>query len=353
MRHRSPRFHEDCKDPGRPMTSGWGEHELETVTQCVVCGCERLAPMYPDLRVHDRSAWHLDRCKGCSSGLLNPRPTAHSIGKAYLGDYVPYVRQTARPDAVGPRQRARRVIEDAYLERRWGYSRLPASAGIAALSTVMPSLRRAADRLVRFAPAPQPSARLLDIGCATGTYMELMRDLGWDTHGVEMDPGAVETARRIGLDVRQGTMTEVSPEIDGTFDHITVGHVIEHTHHPVEALRAACRVLRPGGRLWIGTPNLSSLGSLLFRSNWRALEPPRHLVLFTPDSLAFALAKAGFSEVKLVRSRPSAPWHFEESAKLAGISHRGPLRALARAVNTASYLQPALSDEMTFIATRR
>ena len=236
------------------MTSGWAEHDLEIVTRCVVCGCERLAPMYSDLDVHDPWGWHLDRCVGCSTGLLNPRPTAHSIGKAYLGDYVPYVRQTARPDAVARRERARRAIEDAYLERRWGYSR---SAGVRRTRRLVnghaiasPGGRSAGP----FRAGTAPGARLLDIGCATGTYMELMRDLGWDTHGVEMDAGAVETARRIGLDVRQGTMTEVSPEIDGTFDQITVGHVIEHAHHPVEVLRAACRVLRPGGRLWIGTP---------------------------------------------------------------------------------------------------
>jgi len=53
----------------------------------------------------------------------------------------------------------------------------------------MPSLRRTADRRVRFAPASPGGARLLDIGCATGTCIEMMRDLGWETRGVEMDAG--------------------------------------------------------------------------------------------------------------------------------------------------------------------
>jgi len=134
-------------------------------------------------------------------------------------------------------------------------------------------------------------------------------------------------------------MPDVNADVDGTFDHLTVGHVIEHVHRPV-------------GRLWIGTPNLVSVASRLFRSRWRALEPPRHLVLFTPDSLALALREAGFSDVELVRSQPSARWHLDESAKLAGLEHRRPLPAVARVINPASYVRPALSDEMTLIATR-
>jgi 2-polyprenyl-3-methyl-5-hydroxy-6-metoxy-1,4-benzoquinol methylase len=219
----------------------------------------------------------------------------------------------------------------------------------------MPSLRRTADRLVRFAPAPRPGARLLDVGCATGAYLEFMRDLGWDVHGVEMDEGAVVTARSLGLSVRQATMTDLRADVDGTFDHIAVGHVIEHTHDPLAALRTTWSVLRPGGRIWVGTPNLASVGSRLFRSRWRALEPPRHLVLFNPRSLTLALRRAGFVDVKLVRSRPSAAWHLQESARLAGI--RDPravrsLRAASHVLNAASHIRPSLSDEMTLIASR-
>jgi 2-polyprenyl-3-methyl-5-hydroxy-6-metoxy-1,4-benzoquinol methylase len=131
---------------------------------------------------------------------------------------------------------------------------------------VMPGLRRTADRLVRFVPAPSgPEARLLDVGCGSGTYLKLMRDLGWQVRGVELDIGAVQTARRAGLDVRQGAMDEVDPELDGVFDVVTVGHVIEHTHDPVAVLRGTWRVLKPHGIVWIGTPNLGSLGARLFR----------------------------------------------------------------------------------------
>lgn len=145
------------------------------------------------------------RHPGSGSALLNPRPTPQAIAKAYRGSYRPYKRRRARPVPQGRRARLRYAVTDAYLRRRWGYAGLRASAPLAAAATVMPGVRRAADRLVRFVPAPDGAdARLLDIGCGAGTYLKLMSDLGWDVRGIEPDAEAVRKARRAGLEVRQG-----------------------------------------------------------------------------------------------------------------------------------------------------
>ena len=331
----------------------WDTDDLEHLDDCVVCGSGVLVPLYEDLRAHDPTGWRLDRCGACGSALLNPRPTVGAIGKAYRGPYRPYKKRRPRPVPKGARAKLRRAATDAYLRRRWGYASLTAPAALLPLAAVRPGLRRAADRLVRFVPAhEEPGARLLDIGCGSGTYLKLMRDLGWQVHGVELDAGAVRAAREAGLDVRQGTMEDLDAAVDGVFDVITIGHVIEHTHDPIAALKAAWRVLKPHGFLWIGTPNLGSLGARLFRANWRALEPPRHLVLFTGRALTDALHRVGFRDVRVVRSTASAPWHFQQSARLAGIGPLRLARGLGRLVNAASYLRPTMADEMTFVATR-
>jgi 2-polyprenyl-3-methyl-5-hydroxy-6-metoxy-1,4-benzoquinol methylase len=335
------------------VPTAWQQHELERISRCTVCGSERLEPLFETLQAH---GWPggLDRCAACGSGHLNPRPTPEAIGKAYLGDYAPYVRQSARPAPGGTRGRVRRTLEDAYLRGRWGYDEtLDGTSGLAPLTLATPWIRRGADRLVRCARAPTRGERLLDVGCATGAYMELMRDLGWEVHGVELDEGAARTAQDAGLSVRRATMAELSPGCDGTFDHLTVGHVIEHVHDPIAALGAAFAVLRPGGRIWIGTPNLASLGFRLFRSFWRALEPPRHLVLFTPESLAGALRRTGFEDVRVVPARASARWHLEASTRLAG-RHIPPrlLTLAAMMLNGVTHVKPALSDELTVVATR-
>jgi 2-polyprenyl-3-methyl-5-hydroxy-6-metoxy-1,4-benzoquinol methylase len=331
----------------------WHADEVEHLERCVVCHFDGLEPLYEDLGPEDRAGWRFDGCPRCGSALLNPRPTVDAIGKAYVGNYPPHRRRRARPVPKGKYARARYAVTNAYLRQRWGYARLSASTPLATVAIVTPGLRRAADRLIRFVPAPSsPKDRLLDVGCGSGTYLKLMRRLGWQVRGVELDAGAVHVARRAGLDVRQGAMDELDPDLVGLFDVVTVGHVIEHTHDPISALRAAQSVLKPHGTLWIGTPNLGSLGARLFRSRWRALEPPRHLVLFTGKSLRLALHRAGFNGVRGVRSTASAPWHFQESAKIAGIGHPRLMRALGQGVNMASYLRPSVADEMTFVATR-
>ena len=334
------------------MSEAWSADELERLERCAVCDRDGLEPLYEDLSAHDPGGWRFDRCPGCGSALLNPRPTVEAIGKAYRGPYRPYKARRARPRPKGRRARLRYAVTNAHLRRRWGYTSLHARAPLAAVAVLMPGVRRTADRLVRFVPAPPgPDARLLDVGCGSGTYLKLMRDLGWQVRGVELDEGAVATARKARLDVRQGTMDDLDPELDGTFDVVTVGHVIEHTHDPIAALRAARSVLKPGGTLWIGTPNRGSFGARLFGSSWRALEPPRHLVVFTGSALTLALHRAGFTDVRPVRSTASAPWHFQQSAKLAGSRRLRLARVAGHAVNAASYVRPTMADEMTFLAT--
>jgi SAM-dependent methyltransferase len=91
---------------------------------------------------------------------------------------------------------------------------------------------------------------------------------------------------------------EVMAQERGVFDVITMSHVIEHVHEPIQVLEACYRLLKPGGQLWIETPNISSLGRSRFQHNWRGLETPRHLVLFNRRSLHQALQRAGFTNIE-------------------------------------------------------
>jgi predicted SAM-dependent methyltransferase len=94
-----------------------------------------------------------------------------------------------------------------------------------------------------------------------------------------------------------------------------MNHVIEHFHDPIDALRISHRLLKPGGILWIATPNLASLGHAVFRRDWIGLDPPRHLVLFTRSALARALAATGF-ELDAFASDYSAQSFFPVSAAI-------------------------------------
>ncbi|MBM3493688.1 MAG: class I SAM-dependent methyltransferase, partial [Armatimonadetes bacterium] len=97
------------------------------------------------------------------------------------------------------------------------------------------------------------------------------------------------------------------------YDAVTMRHVLEHLHDPNAAMRCCYRALKPGGELWLATPRLRSYGHRAYDRYWYALDPPRHLVLFTADTLEGMLRRAGFASI---RSLP--PYPFSSPFVLAG-----------------------------------
>ncbi len=75
---------------------------------------------------------------------------------------------------------------------------------------------------------------------------------------------------------------------------MTMWHSLEHVHHPLAILRAAYRLLIPGGKLIVATPNIESIPFRVFGRSWFGLDLPRHLTHFTPTTLGAMLQTAGF-----------------------------------------------------------
>jgi SAM-dependent methyltransferase len=135
--------------------------------------------------------------------------------------------------------------------------------------------------------------RLLDVGSGKGAFLAAARDAGWDALGVEYAPEAAEAARAtFGVDVIVGDFLEVRQL--GTFDVVTMWHVLEHLTNPMGALAHAAESLKPGGRLLVSVPNLDSLQARLGGDDWFHLDLPRHLFHFTPRSLTTLVERAGF-----------------------------------------------------------
>jgi SAM-dependent methyltransferase len=139
-----------------------------------------------------------------------------------------------------------------------------------------------------------------------------MQSLGWNVLGVEPDPVSAALAKKRGIQVFNGTLSDAClPE--GVADQINMQHVIEHLSDPLSAIVESFRLLRKGGRLVIYTPNNESLGHRVFRSAWRGLEPPRHLFIFSPESLNVLFAKSPFHEWKIRTLSRSALSMFDSS----------------------------------------
>ena len=156
---------------------------------------------------------------------------------------------------------------------------------------------------------------LLDVGCATGTYLVHAQARGWQVTGVESAQFArQEAARRTSATV--AARCEDLPA-GQTFDVVTLHHVLEHVHAPVDFLRDSV-VPRVGGRLLVEVPNFESLAARVYGRRWRDLRPEQHVYHYTRDKLAAVVEAAGLR----VRQRYSLwqpLWSLRATVELADL----------------------------------
>jgi 2-polyprenyl-3-methyl-5-hydroxy-6-metoxy-1,4-benzoquinol methylase len=295
----------------------WRPDELEVLGRCPVCEAAERDVLYAGLT--DRiffavpGRWTLYQCRGCGVGYLDPRPTPEAIGRAYAKYYTHASTTESGPHSA--KARLKQALVNGYLSGKYRARARPSLALGALVMAVMPAARAHADRHVRMLRLPSGGGRLLDVGCGNGDFLRAMRDYGWEVAGLDLDPKAIEACRDRGIEAACGTLdTAGLPE--ASFDAVTLGHVIEHFHDPIAALEECRRVLKPGGSLFLETPNILSAGRVRWGADWRGLEPPRHLAIFSPKALANACARTGF-RVCRVQGLPLSDWMYRQSRAIA------------------------------------
>lgn len=288
---------------------------------CPLCDT-RGEPLYEGLRdglFGAPGVWNLRCCakRACGVVWLDPMPLEEDISIAYQN----YFTHQELPKAHSTWLRAAyRSVQHGYLLRKFGYGskkslELRRLWGL--LMYLHPVRRIDTEGCVMHLPA-RPNGRLLDVGCGNGRFLEWMADLGWGVEGVDTDPVTLEVAKSRGLQVRLGSL-QSQGYTGNSFDAVTLNHVIEHVHHPLSLVSECHRVLRPGGLLAIITPNIKSLGHVLFKANWRGLEPPRHLHIFSPESLLNLTERTGFRVRTLLTSIRAAKAWSRQSLRIASL----------------------------------
>lgn len=350
--------------PGKVWDKAWPEDALEALGKCPVCETAQRSILHADIVDNTffcaPGKWQLWKCAKCQSGYLDPRPTRDTIGEAYKSYYThgTNITNTEYKD-LGRFRKIRRQLVNGYTRARFGSPEEPQSPFGNWLFTFAPLLNRIPDRWYRNIPRANPgSNKLLDIGCGDGEFLGLAKSCGWDVFGLEPDNNAVQVARSKGLDVVNAG-EEYFDGREDRFDVITLSHVIEHLHDPLNSLHRCFGLLKPGGSIWIETPNVDSLGGRAFGPNWRGWETPRHLVLFNRSSLHQSLSRAGFSQITNVRSPNHASWTFKVSQAMAmgcspdeAVDLGRIFKARARVANWLGTIFPTRKEFLTVMASK-
>ena len=153
-------------------------------------------------------------------------------------------------------------------------------------------------RILREFKPYRKTGKLLEVGCASGGFLKAAKDEGWEAVGIEISDELAALGRGLGLDIR--TCDICKPGLPNEqFDVIAMNMVIEHLPSPTTAVRVSLGLLRPGGALWLHTPNYASTAIRMSRDGYTY--PSAHPSCFTPATLRKLCADAGF-EIKYLKT---------------------------------------------------
>lgn len=164
------------------------------------------------------------------------------------------------------------------------------------------SERDVADKLRRYVGLLKQGP-VVDIGCGRGELLEAFMQVGVEAYGVDINRAMVHWARSKGLKVLHENLFDHLERLeDSSLGGVVATHVIEHLSPPAvrRLLIEAHRVLAPGGRIVLETPNPTSLWA--FAQNW--MKDPTHRWAVHPDTLSFMAARAGLQVVDVIFTSP-------------------------------------------------
>jgi 2-polyprenyl-3-methyl-5-hydroxy-6-metoxy-1,4-benzoquinol methylase len=219
--------------------------------------------------------FHVVRCRACGLLRTSPRPSSGTMGFYYPDDYGPYVSTRIQSEGKSGAQALKRAI---LAFGRWVF-----------------------DVKAHDIPPIKPG-RMLEIGCASGSYMEKMVAEGWQVEGIEFSPDAAEAARAQGLDVTIGALETVEKP-EAVYDLVVGWMVLEHLHDPLGSLKKIARWTKPTGMLAISVPDAGATEFRLFKDRWYALHLPNHLFHFDRETLGTLLQASGWRVTRVQRHR--------------------------------------------------
>ncbi len=239
---------------------------------CPLCASPAIRPFDRDYR--DVA---ISRCGRCGVKFMNPQYTDAYLAKFY-SEYIP----TDRPFGPG-------AAYEALAQKR---------------------------REENFALVEQyvPVGRVLSIGCGDGLELKAALQRGWNAEGFDVDPATTQrVARELGVTIHNGDLCRLGLPAE-SYDCIYLDQVIEHPKQPRDLLREVHRLLRSGGVMLLGCPNIMSLSSTVKlvlerlgirrRKRGHYYNTEHHLLYYSPSVLRRILEQYYRFQVLRVQGDP-------------------------------------------------
>lgn len=239
-------------------TPALGE-QMERVS-CPICGQSTVNLLW------ECGDFRFSQCVGCGHVYQNPRPRAGDLLDRYDEEYKEYEVENS---------------QNFFNLMRYGLR----DAGIFSLTNQMHNTRS------------RTPMKALDIGCATGVLVKYLKDMGWESHGLEVCLPAAEYGmnhRGVHIYTQPLESADISDE---SYDLIHFSHVIEHLSDVNEFLHQVRRICKPGGWVVITTPNRSSIQAAVMGAQWRSAIAD-HTHLFNAREIRGLLCRHGFRPEK-------------------------------------------------------
>lgn len=203
------------------------------------------------------------RCSDCDLIFLEPLPTVQELSSLYEEDF--FVGKTAG-------------YRDYEREQQWrkrNYAR-----DIRIIEDLVPG-----------------GGLLLDVGCATGTFLKVCSDR-WRKYGQEVSRYAGDEARKIFGEHIQIEALQNTTFCENYFDVVTLWETVNHMSDPFGDLQFIARVLKPGGLLALTVGDVGSMLARVMGKYWYHVTPPIHLYFFTSRTFETFFSQIGLKVIK-------------------------------------------------------
>lgn len=265
------------------------------VANCPLCESPNNSLLYfkEEELVLGKFSFNILRCNNCSHLFSFPLPPPKELDSTYEEAREVFLSDLEKTNKKIKKWKRpwRRFVLREYL----GYKKTPSRNILKYLCASILS-RFTSSSILPF----HKEGKILDVGCNNALYLYLLKNLGWQVWGVEIDRNACKLAKELDINAFCGDLEKANfPE--SFFDVVRFNQVLEHIPYPKKTIDEAKRILKKDGKIYISVPNTRSFAFFLFREMWLGTG---HVQGFSPRSIRYLCGDLGL-RIKSMRFNSS------------------------------------------------